>query len=174
MTDQNTNQELVEETIETEAVDTEATEEAPKEVKPRETIKEPVEGDRKEPNPSTKKGKVFTAGRTEEGGSMEALIADFGCTPSNIRQHIAQCNSNLGFGYKIVGDTFWITGDATVTWEEQAKVKEEAAAVKKAEAAAKAKAKADAKASEAPVEGEAPESTEELPETVEEDSDFLE
>ena len=167
MTEENTN---LEETTgeETAAI-------APKEPKaPRVTVKDPTDSC-KEPSPTSKKGKVYAAGRTEEGGSFEALQAEFGCTASNVRQHVAQCHTNLGFGYKIEGDTFWITGDVTESWEDQAAAKALISEKKKAVAKEKADAKkAEAKAN-AP-EGEATDSSaaEEVPETPAEDDGFLE
>lgn len=121
-------------------------EEAPAEEKvpepPKATIKDATDKG-KEPNPETKKGRVFYPGRTEEGGSIKATVLDFGCTVSNVRQHIAQCHTNLGFGYKIVGDRYWITGEVTNSWEDQEAIKK--AEAKKVADAKKAKEEAEAK-----------------------------
>ncbi|MHC4256720.1 MAG: hypothetical protein ACYSUL_14110 [Planctomycetota bacterium] len=127
------------------------------EVTTRSTIKEPT-GVRREPKPGSKKDIVYQAGITEEGGDIKALSEQMGCTTSNVRQHVAQCHTKLGFGYKIEGDRFWITGDPTESWATQAAEKEAAQAAKKAE-------KAEEKAKTDPdVSSEGPES----------DEDFLE
>lgn len=149
-------------------------EETPKTPKtPRVTTKEPKDGERKEPNPSTKKGRVYTAGRTEEGGSIDALAKDFGCTTSNVRQHIAQCHTNLGFGYTLEGDNFYITGEPTLTWEDQAAEKAEKAKAKAAEKAAAKKAAAKKAAEGEDDETEEGESDISESENTSEDEDFL-
>ena len=153
------------------------------------TVKDALEVTR-EPSPASKKGKVFAYGRSEEGGSFTAIATEFGCTLSNVRQHVAQCHANLGFGYKIEGDKFWITGEITESWDAQVKIKEAKAEEKKAEVAAKAaevKAEKEAAAKKyaeehpeeaaaaaaagAPAEGS---TAEELPDTPQEEDDFLE
>ena len=88
------------------------------EKKPRRTEKEEMAA-RKAPSPKTKKGRVFIAGRTKMGGSIPDLAKEFGCTVSNVRQHISQCHTVLGYGYIIEGDRFWILGKTTLTWEDQ-------------------------------------------------------
>lgn len=151
---------------------------------PKATVKNAIDGGGREPNPESKKGKMFYPGRTEEGGSIKAMTEEFGCTLSNIRQHIAQCHTNLGFGYKIVGDRYWITGEVHISWDDQKAEKDAAAAKKEAakkakeEAAAKAKAEAEAKAKAEAETDPVPESdgttTEPPQEELDEDDDFLE
>ena len=119
-----------------------------------------------EPKPEGKKGIVFNAGRADGGGSIAALAESMGCTTSNIRQHIAQCHTKLGFGYTIDGDNFTITGDVTESWDDQAAAKAEKAAAVKAE-------KDAAKATEAPTDSEAPADTAEGGEAEDEGDDFL-
>jgi hypothetical protein len=106
-----------------------------------------------EPKPGSKKDIVFQAGRTEEGGSIKTLSEQMGCTPSNVRQHIAQCHTKLGYGYNISGDNFKILGETTVAWADTEKAKaEEAAAKKAAKDAEKAAAEPDAPEDEEPAE----------------------
>ena len=146
---------------------TEAVEEEVKEVKAPSVTEVKATDTCREPNPATKKGLVFGPGRTKEGGSISGMAAEFGCTTSNIRQHIAQCHTNLGFGYKVEGDTYFITGEVTESWADQAAVK----ATKAADKAAEKKAADEAKAAEAP---EAPTETEaEAPVVGEDEEDFL-
>ena len=117
-----------------------------------------------EPKPEGKKGIVFNAGRDGSTGSISALAEEMGCTTSNIRQHIAQCHTKLGFGYTIDGDSFTIDGDITESWEDQAAAKAAKAEAKKAE-------KAAAKAAETPEEDSV--DTEEGGEAEEKGDDFL-
>jgi len=99
---------------------------------------------RREPKPESKKDIVYQAGISEEGGSIKALAEEMECTTSNIRQHIAQCHTKLGFGYTIEGDTFYVTGIPTVTWKDQEAIKESEKATKESEKATKKAAKAAA------------------------------
>lgn len=81
---------------------------------------------RKQPKPGSKKEIVFKAGRTKAGGSIKATAEALGGTTlSNVRQHITQCKTVHGYGYKIQGDKYWILGETTVTWDQQQAGKEE-------------------------------------------------
>lgn len=97
--------------------------------------KEPTDS-RREPRAGSPKDIVFQAGRQDTPGSIKAVAELTGRTESNVRQHIAQCHTTLGFGYTITGDAFTIDGEATETWEDQLAAKEAAKASKKEEAAA--------------------------------------
>lgn len=112
--------------------------------------KEPTESCR-EPRPASPKDIVFQAGRQSEPGSIAAVAEATGRTESNVRQHINQCNSSLGYGYTVWGDAFTIDGETTETYDDQL--------------AAKAAAKAEKAAAEAPAE--------EVGEVVESDDDDI-
>jgi len=109
-----------------------------------------------EPNPASKRGKVYAAGKTKEGGSRKQIAEEFGCTASNVSQHLAQINKICGFELKVDGDRFWFSGDPTVTWKEQKAEKEKKKAEKeKAKKKTSKKKKAEKKTedpSESPVE----------------------
>lgn len=126
-------------------LENEASNDTAKPKKPRVTTVEPnAEGDRTEPKAGSKKDIVYQAGRAEGGGSIKACAATLGSTESNVRQHITQCKTKLGFGYTIEGDNFTITGEPTITQADLAKIDEEKKAAAAAKKAAAAKAKAEA------------------------------
>ena len=108
------------------------------------TVKD-MKAERIEPNPESKRGKVYAYGKSKEGGSVKAIAEEFKCTVSNVSQHLAQIHGICGFGLKRLGDQFWFMGEPTVTWEQQKAVKEAEKKDKAAKAAAKKKAAAEAK-----------------------------
>ena len=99
--------------------------------------KEPTDS-RREPRPGSPKDIVFQAGRQKEPGSIKAVATATEKTESNVRQHIAQCYTTLGYGYTIMGDLFTVDGETTDTWDDQVAAKEAAKAEKAAEKAASA------------------------------------
>lgn len=86
--------------------------------------------ERREPRPDSPKDIVFQAGRQDEPGSIAAVAELTGKTQSNVRQHITQCHTSLGYGYTVMGDAFTIDGETTNSWNDQLAAKEAAKAAK--------------------------------------------